>query len=99
MEDEVEKTLRALEGMERAEPKPFLYTRLKARMERQAKPAPIIGWRLRPAYLVASLVLLVSLNIWAVMQYNRQKISVSANQPSIDNMAADYGLSVSIDLQ
>jgi len=33
IEDLVEETLKAFDGIERAKPKPFLYTRLQARME------------------------------------------------------------------
>lgn len=99
IENEVEKTLRALDGIERAEPKPFLYTRLKARIEQRAESKNRVMWHLRPAYLVASLVLLVGLNVWAVVQYNRQKSSSAVSQPTIDNMASDYGLSISVDIQ
>lgn len=99
IENEVEKTLRALDGIERAEPKPFLYTRLKARMEQRAESKTQARWHLRPAYLVASLVLLVGLNVWAVVQYNSQKTNAVVSQPTIDNMASDYGLSISVDIQ
>jgi hypothetical protein len=37
IEKKVEQTLHALDGMERARPKPFLYTRIKARLEKGAE--------------------------------------------------------------
>lgn len=99
LDDEVEKTLRALEGITRAEPRPFLYTRLKARMEQYAEPMGQIRWRLRQAYLVASLALLVGLNVGAVIYYTQHQKHSVRNQPSIDNVVSDYGLSLSVDIQ
>lgn len=96
MEDELEKTLHALDGMERAEPKPFLYTRIQGRLERRRADTYSRIWQLKPAYVIASVALLIVLNVAAMLVYSRSQRQSGTAKPSIDAVASDYGLSFDI---
>ncbi|OIN59163.1 hypothetical protein [Arsenicibacter rosenii] len=96
MEDEIEKTLHSLDGIERAEPKPFLYTRIQGRIERRRADTYSRIWQLKPAYVIASVALLIVLNVAAILVYNRSHRQSDTARPSIDAMASDYGLSFDI---
>jgi len=66
IEEEVKKTLSSLDGMSVASPRPFFYTRLRARMER-LEPAAEKVLGLKPAYqrvTVGAVVLLLVFNIF-----------------------------------
>ncbi|MCK5104539.1 MAG: hypothetical protein KAR17_17060 [Cyclobacteriaceae bacterium] len=64
IEEDIRKTLSSLDNIERASPKPFLYTRLMARLE--ASPSKVIyQYNLKPAFTrvaMAALVILVAFN-------------------------------------
>jgi len=65
-----EKTLESLDGIKRAEPQPFFYTRLIARLEREQKNI----WELagsylaRPAVAIVGLCLILAFNIVILVQ-------------------------------
>lgn len=58
IEKKVEQTLQALDGMERARPKPFLYTRIKARLD-QKSLEPQGAFVLQPVFQRTALVMIV----------------------------------------
>jgi hypothetical protein len=63
-----DKVLNSFDGGARAKPQPFLFTRLRARMERQAdtgweKAVRLLG---RPAVAIAGLCLLLAINLGTV---------------------------------
>lgn len=64
IEEDIRKTLSSLDNIERASPKPFLYTRLMARLE--VSPSKVIyQYNLKPAFTrvaMAALVILVAFN-------------------------------------
>lgn len=67
IDDEVEKTLRSLDGIERADPQPFFLTRVQARLDRRQSLAAVrTSWLFRPAYLAASLGVVLLINVGAV---------------------------------
>jgi hypothetical protein len=73
IEQKVDETLNALDGMKQAEPKPFYYTRLKARMERELlQPKTLLGWTFKPIYVYASLAFVLSLNIFTIITFNNK---------------------------
>lgn len=80
-----DKTLESLDGIQRAEPQPFFFTRLKARLEREDKSVwEMIGSLLaRPAIAVAGLFLILALNVFILVEKDTTTIS----QPyTSDNM-------------
>jgi len=66
IDKEVEKTLQAFDGMERARPRPFLFTRIQARLERKVE-RKIRGSVLSPAFqrmAIIVVMLIVAFNIY-----------------------------------
>jgi hypothetical protein len=65
IEEEVKRTLASLDNVQPASPRPFLYTRIEARMENMKKK-PVSVLELKPIYQrlsVAVLVVLVVFNV------------------------------------
>jgi hypothetical protein len=72
-DQKVDETLKSLDGMNQAEPNPFYYTRLKARMERELlQPKTVWGWTFKPVYVYASLVLVLSINVFTIATINKK---------------------------
>jgi hypothetical protein len=92
LDDKIDKTLGALEGIERAEPNPFFYARLKARMEnaQEALP-PRIRWVMKPSFVFSGLALIIILNVVSVINYSKN--SQQPEKQSIEGFASEYGLS------
>ncbi|RPE08976.1 hypothetical protein EGT74_18355 [Chitinophaga lutea] len=65
IQHETEQTMRSLDGAERAEPAPYFYTRLMARMQ-QARPADawdrLIALITRPSVAITALILVLGAN-------------------------------------
>jgi len=71
IETEVNKTLASLDGIQKANPKPYLYTRIMAKME-NAERSSSSSLALKPAYqriIVASLLILVAFNFFTATLY------------------------------
>jgi hypothetical protein len=71
IESEVSKTLESLDNIQKASPKPFLYIRIMARMEK-AKEVSSGAYELKPVYLriaLASLAVLIVFNVFTVTLY------------------------------
>lgn len=69
IQQEVEKTLQSLDGIERAEVRPFLFTRIKARMLRKNGWGKISSFISRPVIALAVLLPVIVIN--AVVVFNR----------------------------
>ncbi len=92
-----EDILNSLDNMQKAEAPAFFYTRLQARMEREAEPAsPFWQWVTKPVFAMATLSLLILLNVAAINSYrktNMQEVVMEAN--GIQGFAQEYQLTVS----
>lgn len=89
IEDLVEETLKAFDGNKRAKPKPFLFTRLQARMEREKSSvsksvflSPVIQ-----GMALALVILVVSINIFTATRVFKSPVTT-------DSMATDETLFV-----
>ena len=91
IEQKVEKTLQVLEEMQRAEPKPFFYTRLEARM--QKRDALLPKWTLRPVFIWSGLILIIVFNIGIAISYSKKADYAKAEQ-NASSFADEYGLSI-----
>ena len=86
----VEKTLESLDGMKRAEPQPFFYTRLIARLEREPKNI----WELagsilaRPAVAIVGLCMILAFNIVILVQ----KEETTSNPTYVDAVQDDENI-------
>lgn len=86
-EEEIERTLESLEGIHPAEPTPFFYTRLQARMEQ--KLVKKTRWQWRPSHMYAALGLVLILNFATIYTLTH----TPAKSTSIaDSFANEYGL-------
>ena len=92
-QNRVEQVLNAWNGAKRAEAPAFFYTRLRARMDaRQTGDETPKNWIFKPAFVVASLVLVIIINAFIYFQNDNSTISSSYDE-SIQTIAAEFNLS------
>ena len=90
----IEKTLSSLDGMERAAPRPFLFTRVMAKMQATKetvweKAGRLIG---RPSFAIAGLSFVIVLNLVIITFHSKENDSKalrSADYYSLNDMAID----------
>ena len=96
LEKRIEDTLNSLDGIQRAEPQPFFYTRVIGRLQREQKNVwEMMGSFLsRPVVVVAGLVLILVMNAFMVLKQEPtlSNKNVAVEQPVTDN---DYILASS----
>ncbi|HRE51818.1 MAG TPA: hypothetical protein PK339_10360 [Flavitalea sp.] len=82
LENKAQEALNSLDGIQRADPGPFFYTRLKARMERSKRSVweNISGIISKPAITVFGLLLIVLLNTVAALNNEAAYNSTLTNQ-------------------
>ena len=68
IQQQIEQTLQSLDGVKRAQANPFLFTRIKARMNKKANgwEEGIFSFVSRPVIAVAILLLVMAVNGWAL---------------------------------
>lgn len=84
IEGKIERALESLDGMQRATPQPWFYTRVKARLQREEKTIweSIGSFLSKPAVAMAGLGMILVLNIFVLFkQDNLQHATNVANQP------------------
>ncbi|MDB4285995.1 hypothetical protein N9933_01690 [bacterium] len=96
IEEEVNKTLESLEGIEKATPDAFFFTRLKARMDRERSPKPsLLDFLLKPQLGFAILGILALLNTGVFLSLQQPSTSGAQNRDSmIEQLASEYQLEV-----
>lgn len=85
-----EEIINSLEGIQRAEPAPFFYTRVHAKLLENQNSPVLSAFRLitRPAFVMAIVMLIVLVN--GYIMYNRSLLQ--QNQDEIgQTIAAEYG--------
>lgn len=79
IETQIDQTINALESIQSAEPKPYFYTRLHARMERELlTPKTVLGWQFKPIYALSAVAIILIINIFTFM--NLQKKGTNSQQ-------------------
>ena len=84
IEGKIERALESLEGMQRATPQPWFYTRVKARLQREEKTiwVSIGSFLSKPAVAMAGLGMILVLNIFVLFKQDKlQHATNVANQP------------------
>jgi hypothetical protein len=89
---EVEKTLLSLEGLSRAEANPFLFTRIKARMQRETAWEKITSFISRPVIAITALVLVMAINGWAVFGSEENTSAQTNESIAVSDIADEYNL-------
>jgi hypothetical protein len=92
----IEKALESLDGIQRATPQPYFYTRLKARLDRKEREwSGITGLISRPAYALAMICVVLLVNTWAVMNSSNESNPVNPIQVANDQQLPDeYNVAV-----
>lgn len=90
-----EDLLNSLDGVKKVQAPDFFYTRLKARMEREAdSPVRKPRWFLRPAYVVASLVVILAVNTFVLLNNRGSETTTVADdtETAQQTIAGDFSL-------
>ena len=87
----VDQTLKVLDDIQRAEPRPFFYTRLEASMQKQTEALP--QWTMRPVLIWSGLAIIILLNIGMAISYSK-RTDYSRNEQSVGSFAEEYGLTI-----
>jgi len=88
-----EQILNSLDGCERAAAPDFFYTRLKARMENELV-TPARRSFLKPAYVLAGLIVILFINIAVVLMSGQQTETTVTGETDISQqtLASEYSL-------
>lgn len=90
---EVDRTLNSLDGIQRAEANPFLFTRIKARLSKEERSFwnRAFVFLSRPAVSVSAIVIAVIIN--AAVLFESRSESVQNTQDDEQVFASEYNLS------
>jgi len=88
-ERQVEEILRSLDSIRPASPRPFLFTRIKARMERKEESlSPSRSFFARPAIVLAGLLVVILVNVFILLNQRpatEPSLASQTEQVSSDN--------------
>lgn len=91
--NKLEGILNSLDGCTRAEAPGFFYTRLKARMENEAGTSDSRPWILRPVFAVATLILVLMINAFVLLQRNTNTtVQAAGDSDILQSIASEYRL-------
>ena len=96
MNNKGEKILNSLTGLQKAAAPHFFYTRLLGRMQRETAPKRKTFFLLRPAFVTGALMLVLVVNIFSIMKFNKtpeQKATVQSYKPAtLESFAEAYNM-------
>lgn len=83
-----EEIINSLEGIGKAEPRPFLFTRIQAKMMKEEKMPEMAIFRFitRPAFVLSLVVLFISINGYVAIQ----KLNEVSNDEFSQPVAVEY---------
>src|SRR4051812_34641870 len=88
--------LNSLAGIQKAAAPDFFYTRLLGRMQRENEPKKKTIFLLRPAFVTGALMLVLFINIFSILKFNKmpvQKTSVQSSKPAtLESFAEAYNM-------
>jgi hypothetical protein len=93
IQQEVEKTLQSLDGVKRAEANPYLFTRIKARMQQNTPWERISSFVSRPVIAFATLLLIMAINAFVVLSSDSNE--GNGTEIAVTDIAEDYKLATS----
>jgi hypothetical protein len=97
LKKKIDETMQSLDGIEKASPRPFFFTRLEARMQRGKNKWEIISsFVARPAIVIASMCLIIIIN--ATVIFSSSSFTGSSDKQSNEIGTADEYNSVSAPL-
>lgn len=93
----IDQVLNAWDGAKRAEPPAFFYTRLRARMEKEAGEPVIKSVLLKPVFVIVALTAVIIINTFLFFQDGHTTtITPSSGDETIQSIAAEYNISDNI---
>ncbi len=92
IQQEVDKILESLDGINRAAANPFLFTRIRARMNKQSGWEKVTFLLSRPVIAFAILVAVVGINALAVFGTKDQELSQEKGSLAITDIAEEYNM-------
>jgi hypothetical protein len=92
IQEEVLRTLQSIDGIKRAKANPFLYTRLKEKMQQENSSwEKIFSFISRPLVAFAILILVMVINTWAVWGTATQDRNTAENNITVlSEIASEY---------
>lgn len=85
--------LNSLEGVKRAAPAGFFYTRLRARMEKEPGKAPSMPRVLRPVWIIGMLAVVLIINAAVILRSGTTtNTSTASESEKLQSIAADYNM-------
>jgi len=86
IQDQVKATMESIEGISKAGPRPFFYSRLHARMHRSTKNIwdELVVFLARPAVALAIILLVIFVNTTAILQ-EQEFVSEQANEMTVSD--------------
>lgn len=95
MEKKLETALDSLDGIQRAKPSPYFYTRLRARMARSEREwSGIAGLISKPVFALAIVSTVLLINAWIVISDKEEPISSVPKAISADMSSDEYNVAV-----
>lgn len=89
----IDEILDSLDGVKRATPPGFFYTRLRARMEKEAGTARSMPRILRPSWIMAMLAVILIINVTVILQSGKKTdTSTASESEKLQSIAADYNM-------
>src|SRR3954466_7525061 len=94
MDKRIEDTLNSLDGMQRAEPNPFIYTRIQARLHQSKSTLErLVIVAGKPAFALIILVVVLSTNLMVMLNGKAELSAVNQTQTQLA-VADEYHLNV-----
>jgi len=98
IQQEIEQTLQCLDGVKRADANPFLFTRIKARMDRKANIwERAFSFISKPAIAVAFVVAVMAVNGWALWDKSAPGTVETVTAENGSELANEYNVVASVD--
>ena len=93
IQEEVEKTLNSLDGIQRADANPYLFTRIKVRLEKEEKSfwGRTLTFLSRPSVAVPAIVLTILINTVIFFEFKSEKVQIPQDEEQA--FASEYNLS------
>jgi len=93
IQEEVEKTLNSLDGIQRATSNPYLFARIRARLEREEKSlwSQALTFISRPLVAVPAIVLTILINTAIFFEFKSEKVQTPQDEEQA--FASEYNLS------
>ena len=97
IQEEIERTLQSLESVKRAEANPFLFTRIKARMNKKAGGwESVFSFLSKPAIAIAILVIVMAVNGWVLWGSNGPDEIAGGVNDNASELATEYNTVASV---